>query len=110
MRKKQVGFTLVEVLVSLAIFFIVMILFGSLLQSNLLLNLRSLKINQNSSYVSNALIDSSNVKITPNTFVVEFTNDEKIQIEGNYESINTPTSTVADLYQKFKTTSITPQN
>ncbi|MDA3733796.1 prepilin-type N-terminal cleavage/methylation domain-containing protein [Niameybacter massiliensis] len=106
MDKDQKGFTLVEVLVSMGIFMLVLIAFGSLLQINLLMNRRSLDIVQNSTNISNDLLEGNTATSSVPSFLIAFSNGKVISVEGYNEKINVETDTVPDLYQNFKTTKV----
>lgn len=103
------GFTLVEVIVSMGVFMLVLVAFGSLLQINLLMNHRSLDIAQNSTKISNDLLEGNTATSLVPPFLITFSNGKTISVKGYNEKIDVETNTVPDLYQKFKTTKVEPR-
>lgn len=108
MKEKNKGFTLIEVIITILIFSLVLIAFGSLIQTNLMLNKRSMDINTNSTKISNSILEGNITTSSVPQFEITFTNGKRIKVEGMYARNATLTDTLPDMYQYFIPTNVVP--
>lgn len=108
MHQREQGFTLIEVVITLVIFSLVILLFGSMMQTITMINTRALDITSSSVEDMNAIAREDTTTSAMPTMVVNFTNGKKVEIQGEYINYTTPSDPVTKIYQTFQATTITP--
>ncbi|MGL4363248.1 MAG: PulJ/GspJ family protein [Cellulosilyticaceae bacterium] len=104
---KEKGFTLIEVIISIAIFGLVVILMVSMLQANIAITTKGRSIAEGSQKNNNDFIVGVTTESEPVNFNIVFDTGKTtktIEVEGVYIHTASPSDTYADLYQKFQAT------